>query len=113
MLLYSLGPLAKRDSWAWDREVLDRLITHLLESLFWDGSCKELAKGCMVGVLTALWERSLSISFPLSLLNLFTCLSLTLIYLSIVVDVTKDANLDLHLSSLSVLFWRMLNYILK
>ena len=100
--------------------MLDRLNTHLLESLFWAGSCKELAWGCVVGVLTAPWEKSLCLCFPINLLNVFTCLPLTLLYLesltllmkfvhlSIVVDVTKDANLDLHISSLSVLSSRML-----
>ena len=80
----------------------------------------ELGRGCVVGVLTALWERSLSLSFPISLLKLFICLSLTLIYLdsltllmklvhfSIFEGVTKDTNLDLHLSGLSELFQKML-----
>ena len=72
----------------------------------------ELARGCAV--------RYLSLSLPINLLNLLTCLSLTLVNLdsltllmklvhfSIVVDVTKDANLDLHLSGLTVLSQRML-----
>ena len=63
--------------------------------------------------------KPLSLSLPINLLNLFTCLSVTLVYLdslnllmksvhfSIVVDVTKNANLDVHLSSLSVLSQRM------
>ena len=80
----------------------------------------ELGRGCVVGVLTALWERSLSLCSPISLFNLSICLSLTLIcldsftllmklvHLSIVEGVTKDANFDLHLSSLSELSWWML-----
>ena len=99
--------------------MLDRLITYLLE-LFWDGSCVELARGCVVGVLTALSEGSLSLSLIINLLNLFTCLSLTLVNLdsltlliafvhfSIVLDVTKDTDFDLHLSGLSVLSHRKL-----
>ena len=91
--------------------MLDRLIMHLLELLLADG-CKELVRGCVVGVLTAIW--SLSLFLPINLLNLFTCLSLTLVYLdsltllmklvhfSIVIDITKEANLDLHLFSLSI-----------
>ena len=91
--------------------MLDRFITHLLE-LFWAGSCVKLARDCVL--------RSLYLSLPINLLNLFTCLSLTLanldyltllmklVHFIIVVVVTKDANLDLHLSSLSVLSQRML-----
>ena len=91
--------------------MLDELITHLLE-LIWAGSCVELARGSVV--------RSLSLSLPINLLNLFICLSLTLenldsltllmksVHFSIVVDVTKDTNPDLHLSSLTILSWRML-----
>ena len=53
-------------------------------------------------------------TFPINLLNLFTCLSVALVYLgsltlliklvhlSTVGDVTKDANLGLHLSGLSI-----------
>ena len=64
--------------------------------------------------------RSLSLFLPINLLNLLTYLSLPLVNLdsptllmklvqvSIVVDVTNDDNLDLHLSSLTVLFKRML-----
>ena len=99
------------------QEDRDRLNIYLLE-LFWDGGCEELGRGCVVGVLTVLCF--LSLCLPINLLNLFTCLSFTLVYLDsltllmklvhfcIVVDVTKDANLYLHLSSLSILSWRML-----
>ena len=59
-----------------------RLITHWLESLFWAGSWMELDRGCAAGVIFyTLWERSLSLAFPISLLNLFICLSLALICL--------------------------------
>ena len=90
--------------------MLDKLITHLLE-LLWDGSCVKLARDCAV--------MSLSLSLPIDLLNLLICLSLTLVnqdslallmklvYFSIVFDVTNDNNLDLHLTSLTVLLWRM------
>ena len=62
--------------------VLDGLITHLLESLFWTGGWMELDSGCVEGaVFSTLWDRSLSLSFPIHLLSLFICLSLTLIYL--------------------------------
>ena len=94
----------------------------MLESLFWTGSQVDL--GFVVGVLTALWERSLYLSIPFNLLNLFICLYLTLMNLdcltllmklmhfSIFKGVTKDANLDLHLSSLSELSMRMLLIVL-
>ena len=61
----------------------------------------------------------MSLSLPINVLNLFNCLSLTLknldsltllmklVHFSIVVDVTKDASFDLHLSSLTVLSQRM------
>ena len=90
-------------------EMLDKLITHLL-GLLWACNCILLAMGCVVSSLSL---------FPINLLNLLTCLSLTLINLnsltffmksvhfSIVVVVTNDDNLDLHLSSLIVLSWRM------
>ena len=45
--------------------MLDRLVTHLLE-LCWAGGCKELARGCAVGVFTVLWEGSLSFIFTYS-----------------------------------------------
>ena len=100
--------------------VLARLITHLLESLFWTGGWMELDRGCAVGaVFTTLWKRSLSLSFPI-LLKFIYLSSLTLMYLDsltllmklvhfpIVEGITKDANLDLNLSSLSELSQRML-----
>ena len=90
--------------------MLNKVITYLLD-LLWAGGCVELARGHVVS--------SLSLSLPINLLNLLTCLSLTLIdlgsltllilvHFSIVVDVTNDVNLDLHLSSLTVLSQRML-----
>ena len=116
-----LGPLAKREYWAWHKGVLDRLITHLLESLFWAGGWMELDRGCTLGaVFPVLWERFLSFSFHISLLNLFNCLSLALmclnsltllmnlVHFSIIEGVTKNANLDLQLSSLNELSHRML-----
>ena len=75
--------------------VLDRLITHLSESLFWADSWIELGKGYGVGVLTALWGRSLSLSFPISLLILYNCLSLTLIYLDSLISLMKLVHVPL------------------
>ena len=92
--------------------MLDKLITYLL-GLIWACGCKVLSRGCAVG------SRSF---LPITVLNLFTCPSLTLInldsltffmksvYFYIVVFVTIDDSLELHLSSLIKLPWSKLHF---
>ena len=90
--------------------MLDKFITHLLLLLLLLGACNWL----LLPVECALASLPLSLLL-INLLNLFTCLSLTLInldslilfmnavHLSIVVVVTIDNSLDLHLSNLTQL----------
>ena len=86
--------------------MLDRLITHLLEPLFWADSCLELGRGlCCRCIDYSMKEVPVFILLHYSM-NLFIFLSLTLIYLdsltlltkivhfSIIDGVTKDANLS-------------------
>ena len=111
--------LDNKDSWAWVRGVLDKFITHLLSLLF--GACDWLLLSidCALASLPLLLPLSLLLA---NLLNLFTCLSLTLlnpvsltlfinsVHLSIVVVVvvvTIDNSLDLHISNLAPFLHRM------